>query len=249
MYRITIFFLCIGFIFGFSDNDLDGVENIYDQCPNTSFDDLVNQYGCPIEQYWGKLNLEIEHISQTQNDITTTLHDYYINYQYNNWLLSVSQNYYNNNKFGDLFTSIGYTSNTDNMIWKSYIGLKLAANDNTISTTENDYFMSVSMDYTSLVFLRYFVYLQYILTGNSKTINYANNINYSVGISYLYSNNEYQLSYQNSGSKTSKLNQYQNININWIHDFTYLHTSIGYNQSLIDSQDYYIYFGIGVNFE
>jgi len=34
----------------FLDDDMDGVENSVDRCPNSSIVDIVNQNGCPIER-------------------------------------------------------------------------------------------------------------------------------------------------------------------------------------------------------
>ena len=45
----TIFsFLLIPFVLqaNFLDDDMDGVENSFDKCPNTLFSDIVDKYGC-----------------------------------------------------------------------------------------------------------------------------------------------------------------------------------------------------------
>ncbi|GAB6065761.1 hypothetical protein JCM9492_08530 [Aquifex pyrophilus] len=47
---LALVFAVLGFVFGFTDSDLDGVEDSLDKCPNTPFFVLVDRYGCPVKE-------------------------------------------------------------------------------------------------------------------------------------------------------------------------------------------------------
>jgi len=50
MKRWIICLLCWGvFLFGYSDRDMDGVDDRYDHCPDTALSDLVDLNGCTIK--------------------------------------------------------------------------------------------------------------------------------------------------------------------------------------------------------
>jgi hypothetical protein len=42
--------LAANLAYGYSDNDLDGIEDRYDRCPNTPFDAKVDKYGCTVKK-------------------------------------------------------------------------------------------------------------------------------------------------------------------------------------------------------
>jgi hypothetical protein len=66
----------------FEDDDIDGVENSKDLCPDTSFEDTVNEQGCPENQnYWGKVTLTLG-TDINIYDSRTTDYNFFSNYNY-----------------------------------------------------------------------------------------------------------------------------------------------------------------------
>lgn len=60
MLRVVFALLLIAtFAFGYDDSDLDGVEDIFDRCPQTPFSELVDLNGCSIKNIDEKISFEI----------------------------------------------------------------------------------------------------------------------------------------------------------------------------------------------
>lgn len=149
------------------DSDLDGVIDIKDRCPNTSFIYTVNDDGCIDDKaYWGGANLEYNY-QKTQD---TSYHTVLVDYAYNNALLSI----YHTDDIDSL--AIGYRY--DDI--KAYLGhssindfLSLDYNPNTIFSSNLSYFLDDS-DYLSLTLSAQYesFTFSYINSGSvSKSIN------------------------------------------------------------------------------
>ena len=209
-----VIFLCLlllSKIFAYEDNDIDGVEDALDLCPNTSFDKLVDEDGCPPnEAYWGALTLQIGNdVSFDEVNNRTNNYNFFSNYQYNNWNISLSNanqtSYDSNNNAstsqGDIYLSSGYLFSNEYFQTKVSLGTKIATADDEAGTGENDYFSSLSFSHTLNEKQNIFAYFSYTLNGDSKETNYKNSISYSLGSGYMLNENWYSsLSYDYASS-------------------------------------------------
>jgi len=109
-------------VYGFQDYDIDGVEDSVDRCANTSFDAIVDEYGCAIDKnkkdYFGKFMLQVgTQIYQDEVYGSTSTLNLSANYRYKNWDVTLSNiqattmgsfvdNNFNDN--GDIYLSAGY---------------------------------------------------------------------------------------------------------------------------------------------
>jgi hypothetical protein len=229
------------------DSDIDGIIDSKDLCPNTSFEDIVDESGCPINsevhRYIGNLNIELEYKNISNSTINSTK-SIYFDYTYRNYLLSYSSGIYDINSSSissDKYLSIGYKYGLSHSILKTYLGLKLASSNSLISTTSDDSFVSLGYEYFQDDFI-YFGALSYLWSEKY--------ISYSIGSIYHYDDYEFQVSYYSSGSQTTSINEYQNLSFSMgyqINDKFY--TKLSYNQSLDDSSIYDMGLSVGVSFE
>ena len=189
--------------------------------------------------------MEYEHTKF--NTVANYMNSLYFNYEYNNILFSFSSGVYdiNHSKIqSDKYISIGYRVIDKNYFISSYIGIKKASTNQDISTTNDNKYISFEYDYYSNNFI-YFIGWTYNITIPQD----SNYINYIVGSSYIYKDFEFKLSYNNSGSLASTINEYNYMlfsTIKKIDDNIYI--KFGYNQNL-DDNIYDLSFSIGVNFE
>jgi hypothetical protein len=87
-------------------------------CLNTSFEDLVDENGCPMDKiYFGKINLEYLYTKEYNQYTANNLHTYNINYNYNNYLFE-----YSKTTTQDSYTTIGYKYLQQNYIITGYLG-------------------------------------------------------------------------------------------------------------------------------
>jgi len=259
--RLTILLLLIlSFIYGFEDDDIDGVENSKDLCPNTSFDDIVDEHGCPENNsYWGSITLSIGSDINI-DDSSSTDYNFFTNYNYNSWDLSLysaqqSSLDTNNNETqsaGDLYLSTAYNKNIANLYSKLTLGVKIATGNETVSTGENDYFTNLHLSYALNNNLAILSSLSYTLSGDSNETDYNNPFGYSVGLGYMINDKCYSsLTYQNSDSIYEDTQNYESIS--WFNSYTFNSTFFGtfsYTKGLDDlSYDQTISLRLGVNFE
>lgn len=218
------FLLFITFqLYAFEDADIDGVSDKNDLCPDTSFEDTVDENGCPNNSnYWGKISVSLG-ADINRDETTLTDYNFFTNYSYKEWdiaLYSSQQSSLdtNSNKSssatGDIYLSMGYTMDTDNLSTKLSFGSKFSAGDDEVSTGENDYFSSVNLSYilnekTSLI-----AQLGYTLTGESSNTNYNNVLNYSLGVGYMIDSHLYSsILYQRANSIYQGDEDYQAISL------------------------------------
>ncbi|CAA6825430.1 MAG: Unknown protein, partial [uncultured Sulfurovum sp.] len=151
--RFSLAFLLLNtLLLAYQDNDLDGVDDAVDLCPNTSFDKLVNEDGCPEDEiYLGKITFQIGNdISFDEFEQRTDNFNFFGNYQYRKWNISLSNanqtSFDSNNNAstssGDLYLSTGYNLNFNKIYSKIIVGTKIALAKEEVGTGENDYFTS-----------------------------------------------------------------------------------------------------------
>ncbi len=142
----TTLVLCafLSTIHAFQDQDLDGIEDKYDICPNTPFDAKVDRFGCAvipkqIQQARANQHLTLSIgttlLRDTRYDDDSSL-NFYANYQFSHWNVSVSNTRsmtntdYNEdyiNSDNDIYLSIGYTIYMPNTLFKFSLGSKITS--------------------------------------------------------------------------------------------------------------------------
>ncbi len=206
--------------YGFQDSDLDGIEDGFDQCPNTPFDAKVNQYGCDISTTTATVTPSKSKIHMTISVGTTYSTDkdydddsslnFYANFRYDRWDLALSnirsmnktdytQNY--NNTDDDIYLSLGYTYYMQQNSLKLIGGTKITAGDTSNDNRDNDYFGAISLSHFFRTKQDIFLYYGYTVSGDSPAYDYQDYSTFSIGSGYQFSKNYYSaISYSYTGS-------------------------------------------------
>ena len=128
--KTVLLLLMIVKLYSWEDSDMDGVSNIDDFCPNTKFEYLVDNIGCPIDGNIGKISLIMGsniNIDDSQNYID---YDLFINYSYKLWAISIysSKETTDDNTLlmGDLYLSLHYNIISEEINTKLSLGVKFA---------------------------------------------------------------------------------------------------------------------------
>jgi hypothetical protein len=244
----------------FEDDDIDGVENSKDLCPNTSFEDTVDENGCTEKlNYFGKVTLTLG-TDINIDDSRTTDYNFFSNYNYKAWDFSLYSSQQssldtNNNETqssGDLYLSSSYGKSIENLYAKLTIGAKLATGDSEVSTGENDYFTNLHISYAFKEKLALLSSLGYTLTGDSNETEYENSFGYSLGLGYMVNDAWYSsLTYQNSTSIYEDSDNYQSISLFNSYNFNdNFFATLNYTRGLDDlSYNEVVSLRIGVTFE
>jgi hypothetical protein len=258
---ILLLFFLTSSLFAYSDQDIDGVDDSVDLCPNTPFDVIVNENGCDInKKFLGKLTFQIgTDISFDRiSDKTTTL-NLYLNYNYAKWDLSLSSSNYNTTNLtstttaeDDLYLTLGYLFQYNKLRTKLSIGTKFAFMDDDNISRDNDYYTSLNFDYTINEKQNLFLYYNYTISGDSNTLAYSNIHTYSIGSGYMINDKWYSaLAYNYSDALYKDTKDYRSIS--WLNVYTLsknYYISCNYAYTLNDSTyDHLISLNIGVMFE
>jgi len=203
------------------DEDIDGVDDSIDRCLNTSFDDLVDEHGCPQgenpQNKKSKTTLEIgSEVAYDQEDIRTSSLNFYVAYQYDQWSLAFSNRSYSIDSSsydaldlaGDYYLMLGYTQSFESFLIQYSLGVKFPNSESDISSNERDYFAFVTLAYpmSDTVVLK--GSYGYTLTGDSATQEYSNyhtlmlstqyqiNDKWQMNLGYKYSGSGYDEEYR-----------------------------------------------------
>jgi len=236
MKQFILFFIFTSCLFSFVDEDFDGVDDKIDRCLGTSFEDLVDEDGCPYDKNrFGLINFEITSSNHKDDNLDTNIYSINIDYQYKNYLLSFFKSYYKidyQNNIDDSI-SVGYLFDFEDYMLKSYVGEE-----------NQNLFFSLSLDY----YLNNFIYSSYLSYVFEEIGD--NYVNYSLGITFIAQKYDISITYLNSGSENDFVNKYQNLDTSLIYTINKnLYTKVGYNQNLLNSKSYDIYITLGINFE
>jgi len=182
-------------LFAYSDHDLDGVSDSKDLCPNTSFDQFVDHYGCP-EQKDVTLFVSQELSSGAyggSENVSTSRTSYFAAYSTNSWSYSLSTSTVTTKTgttslsgSGDLYATLSYDGlKTSQRLTSLQVGVKMATASTDIGTGEDDYnirMSNVSLDGA----YSYLSSLGWTLTGDgaSELENYNDYISASIGIGH-----------------------------------------------------------------
>ncbi len=193
-------------LLAFSDQDIDGVDDSIDLCPNTPFDITVNEEGCASS---GLFTLQIGNDSSF-NTISKRINNInlYLNYSYNLWDFSLSSSNYSVSDIttiskteDSLYLTLGHTFKQERLNTKLSVGTKFAFLDDNNDSRKNDYFASLNFDYSINLKQNAFLHYNYTISGNSETIDYKNLHSVSIGTGYAVNSKWYSaLSYNYSSS-------------------------------------------------
>jgi len=139
-----------------ADEDMDGVDDANDLCPNTPITDIVNDKGCSVE----RVSIPVEHhfdlsfgLAYTNVDKNTSQNYKIINFNYyygDSWRLSLYSSTYRlqNDKSGSADSSLDLSYNyyRDNIIFEYTLGLYLPTYNS--SENEIDYYIRGSFIYS-----------------------------------------------------------------------------------------------------
>ena len=257
-----LFFLVSALLFGYSDNDIDGVDDSIDLCPNTAFDQLVDKNGCPQNKLFpGKLILQIgSDTSFNQIDETISNLNIYANYMIKEWNFSLSNsNYYVTNLANDiaensLYLTTGYTVVKDKIRARFSLGTKfdLTNRDSDEQKRDNDYYASVNVEYYFAKKQNLFFYYSYTLSGDSDTVDYQNFQSLSAGYGYAMTDKWYTaLSYNYAQNYYPDTDDYKAVS--WFNSYRFSETTyaiLNYAHTFDDiSYSHIVTFSIGFYFD
>jgi len=248
-------------LLAFEDQDIDGVSDSYDLCPDTPFDDIVNTQGCAHNQkISGKFTFQIgSDISfEKLSDISNNL-NLYVNYHYAQWdfsLSSTNNNFTNlnttNTSENDLYFTVGHLFQYEQLNTKASLGTKFAFMDNDDIQRDNDYYASIHLDYYTSTTHNVFLYYNYTVSGQSTNTVYNDFASASLGTGYMFTPKWYSaLSYNYSGSPYPGVKDYKALS--WFNSYNFtkdLYITCNYAYTLNNSTAQHILsLNIGVHFE
>lgn len=216
MYKYLVFFLLVPALFAFMDSDMDGVDDIVDQCPGTSITDLVDIKGCSIESLESPHHYDIviggsysqmnpKTLEKTDTYTKSISADYY----YKNYSVQVSTSHItskssssNENGMGDTILSAGYFfAITPDLSARIGAGVVLPTYKSIFNNNNTDHIASLNLTY-SVDQLNLFAGYNYTKNNDDDvpdTIAYQNTHAINIGAGYmitdkLYMNGSYSRS-------------------------------------------------------
>ena len=224
---LTLFFTSL--LVAEIDSDFDGVEDSLDRCLETPFDKLVDEYGCPQDElYLGRVNLELLYTYLLEEKENST--SFYLDYNYNNFLLSFSSAYASDYTRQDSLL-LGYRITLKNSALKLYAG---AEDEELLLSGGYEY---VWQDYMALFSLNYY----------NQESSY---ISYMAGVGRSYEAFDFYVYYMNSGSTEHFSDEYRSVESVLSYNFNKsFYIKSGVNYSLVNEKLYDIYVALGVSFE
>ncbi len=205
----TLFFLVLTLLAQYSDQDLDGVPDTLDRCPNTPFSDIVDQYGCSIQKLIKPRQYEYyveflyakdsDVIHFQERDLLTSLTIYQGNFD-----LSISAFHFDNNfkkGFSDISLKAEYRFSPD-PLWDLYLGVGLELPTYNFSGNKIDYTFSLSNEYFLFGYKfyggGYYTFVQDCYHGRDLQDSYGAYLGfqryfryYSFDLAYLYNHGKF----------------------------------------------------------
>ncbi len=162
-----------------ADNDMDGVDNNMDRCPNTPFFELVDKTGCTTKKITAKekdhydIMLGAAYVKMNTGE-TDILVSFVADYYYENLIFTLfTQPYSQQDTYDgtDFYLSVTYKVIMDNFTIKLGPGIVLPVN--AASSAETDYYLNVNLNYKIDKFdmnLYYkYTYMNDLFTQNTDT--------------------------------------------------------------------------------
>jgi hypothetical protein len=231
-------------LFAYSDLDMDGVDDLVDQCPNTPLTELVDIKGCTVRSLEsphhydiiiGASYSQIDYNTQASADtLTGTLQ---VDYYYKSFSLLASTSYYStdsqDNGLNDSFIGAYYQFiPVESLRLRVGGGVVLPTYDASLNNNNTDYSASASLSYTHSN-INLFGSYSYTLINDDDVDNvvyYQNTNAYSVGIGFYPTNRLYtSIAYNSSDSiyqnvetiESASLYLFYSIDSHWFTTFSY----------------------------
>lgn len=248
-------------LLAYSDYDIDGVEDHLDQCPNTSFDELVDERGCGKSQLQSDSVLTLKMgYERTSDDIygDTNALNFFASYKSGAYRLNLSNYNYvdtganSGTSIGDLYLSGGYKMALPNSSLLTSVGIKFPIGDEDVGTGESDLLASLYYTYYLDEQTDLFAYYGYTFTGDSDDTTYEDISTFSLGAGYAFSKAYYSaLSYDYAESIFEDVDARSSLN--WFHSYDFndrYFMTFNYAYGLNDeAYDHLFSLKFGVNFE
>ena len=204
----------------FLDDDLDGVANEDDKCPNSKITDIVNKYGCAVDKVTFKKSSTID-ISigfsrqRVANSSWENAQNLSFAYSYNNSAFWLTYSNYSDSSYNTLTFATYYNIDLNNSLLTLGAGVYIPANSNI--DDKSDYFISAKYSY---FFAKSSVSLEYMHQfSNDSNTQDSNSLSLEYG--YLFDNKLYlSLSYRiessiyKDESTKDSLGVFTNYNLN-----------------------------------
>jgi len=231
---IFLIFLSSVVLFGFSDIDLDGVDDSLDKCPNTPITDLVDENGCSVksvivDQYFdiifGVSYSKLNYRSNRKIDTYTTTAQ--IDYYYENFTFQFQSSYFKSDNpkrsekgWNDTSLTLYYSYDvTSNFRLETGAGVVLPTYDTGYSNNEIDYTASLNFNY-KIEEWSFFSGYDYTFIGDDDiitkngSIKYQNIDSFNLGVGYDFAPKlNLSISYYQSDSIYSDVEAIKNISI------------------------------------
>lgn len=155
-------FLLSSVLYGYTDSDLDGVDDAHDKCPNTPISDLVDVNGCTKKSLLSPHHFDIvlgasyyDSDARTLNTTDTYAESIQFDYYYKNFSLQASTSYFSTNGSGfsdsglyDTFLGGAYKwwIGSDLMV-RFGVGTLLPTYSSDLNNNKTDYTASLNLSY------------------------------------------------------------------------------------------------------
>ena len=231
----------------YSDYDMDGVEDTLDQCPNTSFNELVDIKGCStaslvsphhFDIIFGLGYSQVNYATLEKSDTTTQ--SVQLDYYYKNFSLQASTSFYNaksvtsaKKELNDSFLGAYYNVKpNDKLTVRLGAGLIIPTYDDTLNTNNTDYTASLNLSYIVENINLFAGYGYTVVTDDDipTSVTYQDTNAFSAGLGFYPSANLYlSAAYHSSESiylgvdkiNTASFYLFYNIDKNWFTNLTY----------------------------
>jgi len=194
-------------LYAYTDNDMDGVEDSTDKCPNTPLTDLADINGCSKKSLISPHHYDIivglnysDSDSRSLNTTNTLATSFQVDYYYKQFSLQVSTSYFSTEGNGysdsglyDSFLGASYRLNDINNLSISLsAGAILPTYDTDLNNNNTDYITSVNLSYMLRNF-NIFGGHAYTLINDDDVgaIIYQNTNAFNAGLGYYVSNKLY----------------------------------------------------------
>lgn len=255
-------------LFGYSDTDIDGVEDAYDRCPNTPFALLVDSDGCPQESIvrGGSYDIIVgfnysgsNYASLDQTDTMNT--SLQVDYYYKNFSLTASTSFYKSQSSSyddsgvdDSYIGVNYTYKASNALnFGIGAGILLPTYDAQLNNNNADFTTSLSVSYRAndTLFFANYGYTMINDDAIAGVVTYQNTNFLSAGLGF-YPNEKLYLStsYATSDSIYSGVEKIQTLSFYGYYTLSKAYfTTLTYAYGLSDTaSEHYLSLNLGYAF-
>ncbi len=204
---LFILFFNTSILFGYTDSDLDGVDDKIDKCKNTPLSDLVDKSGCSIKSLISphkfSLIFGISHAQDISDNekLTVITNLLQLNHTYKNISFLISSSNFNtttgvttSSGYNDTQVGAKYKFNV-NTAFQTLIGISavLPTYKSTLNNNKTDFQTSINLLY-NLNKINFFTGYSYTIindTNIKNVVTYNDTNSYSAGVGYYLNNNFY----------------------------------------------------------